>query len=483
MTVSISATSCHIVDLETRIPFHFGNVEVTELPKVFLRVEANIDGQPQDGIAMGGLIPGWFYKDPEMDLEAGYRNMITAFRSAADIAQDLDPQHTAFGFWQSLYERQREWAANTDLPPLLWAYGVSLVEQALIDSVCRATDTTFADAVRENLLGIDLGSVYDELSSSDPADLLPAEPHHSIAIRHTIGLDDPLTSEDVDDRPADDLPLTLSEYVHEDGVNHFKIKLAADHDRDATRLARIATVLAELGVEEYHCTVDANEGYDSASEFRRHWEAHRSDPTITALFDRLEYVEQPLPRDEAFTPETKRVFSSWDDAPPIIIDESDNQIDSAGTALEYGYAGTSHKNCKGVFKGIINACLITHRNRAVDNPRFVISVEDLTTVGPIELHQDLDVAATIGADHVERNGHHYFAGLRPFPDDIQETALSAHDGLYRRHEDSFPTLEIEGGTIDLNSILESPFGVAPEYDVSQFTPLDSWLETLTSSPR
>lgn len=481
MTIAVTQTAFHVVDLETRLPFHFGNVEVTEIPKVFLRVEADVDGESQVGVSMGGLIPGWFYKDPDMRLETGYRNMVAAFRSAADAAQNLDPEPTTFAFWRSLYERQREWADGTDHPPLLWSYGVSLVEQALLDAVCRAKDVSFASAVRENLLGIDLAAVYDELAPYEPSDLLPAEPRWSTAVRHTVGLDDPLTDEDVaGERPDDGLPLTLAEYVREDGVTYFKIKLAADRETDAARLAQIDNVLADLGVEEYRCTMDANEGYGSAEEFRRQWRALQSDPDCTDLFDHLAYVEQPLPRDEALTPETRDVFTSWEDAPPIIIDESDARIDSAGAALSHGYAGTSHKNCKGVFKGVINACLVAHRNRNDDDREYVISAEDLTTVGPIELLQDFAVTATVGSDHVERNGHHYFRGLDAFPDEIQRAVLTAHGDLYQRHEDDFATLQIVEGTLDLSTTVDAPFGVAPLLDTRQFTPLEEWTKALAA---
>jgi hypothetical protein len=479
MTVSVVDTAFHVIDLETRLPFHFGTVEVTAIPKVFLRVDVAVDGVRRDGVAMGGLIPGWFYKDPEMAVETGYRNMVEVFQAAATAARDLEPEPTAFAFWRSLSARQRAWAAGTDHPPLLWTYGVSLVEQALVDAVCRAKEIPFARAVREGLLGIDLGAVYDELAPYEPADLLPTEPKRSVAVRHTVGLDDPLTEADVtDERPDDGLPLTLADYVREDGVDHFKIKLSADRRRDANRLARIADTLATLGVGDYLCTVDANEGYDTASAFRRQWEAHATNPALADLFDHLAYVEQPLPRDEAFTPETRSVFSAWEDAPPIVVDESDGAIDDAGTALTYGYAGTSHKNCKGVFKGIVNACLIAHRDRTDDDRSYVISAEDLTTVGPVELLQDLAVVATIGVDHVERNGHHYFPGLRAFPARVQEAVLDGHGDLYRRTDDGFPTLDIDDGVLDLGTTVDAPFGVARVPDVSQFTPLSEWVDDL-----
>lgn len=63
------------------------------------------------------------------------------------------------------------------------------------------------------------------------------------------------------------------------------------------------------------------------------------------------YVEQPLPRSEALTDETGEVLRGWDERPPMIIIESDDLHDTAGRALECGYAGTSHKN----YKGVVNA--------------------------------------------------------------------------------------------------------------------------------
>lgn len=480
MQVSVSSTDFSATDLETRLPFHFGNVEITEMPKVFLRIKAEINGTTQEGIAMGGLIPGWFYKDPSMNLKDGLQNMVETFRSAADRACTLEPQSSVFSFWKSLYKSQREWADSTDHPPLLWTYGVSLIEQAVIDAACRKKNISFETAVRHNTLGLDLGSIYSELRGYEPADLLPDEPLRSTAIRHTVGLDDPLTDADRDPSKQleDGLPQSLMDYIRRDGVNHFKIKLSADPEFDANRLARITHLLNEQGVDEYLCTMDANEGYDSARTFKRKWETLATNPELSPLLDRLAYIEQPLARDDAFTIETKEVFVEWNDAPPIIIDESDGHIDSAGTALEYGYAGTSHKNCKGVFKGIVNACLIAHRNRTDTTQQYVLSAEDLTTTGPIESLQDFAVTATIGAEHVERNGHHYFAGLDAFPEEIQERILETHSDLYHRHEDGFAALAITEGNVDLSSVVDAPFGVGIEFDASQFTPLDDWLKNL-----
>ena len=77
----------------------------------------------------------------------------------------------------------------------------------------------------------------------------------------------------------------------------------------------------------------------------------------------LLFVDQPLHRDIALNAAVGEALSAWSARPPIIIDESDGALDSLPTALARGYSGTSHKNCKGVFKGIANACLVEHLRR------------------------------------------------------------------------------------------------------------------------
>ena len=81
---------------------------------------------------------------------------------------------------------------------------------------------------------------------------------------------------------------------------------------------------------------------------------------------------------------------------------------------------------------------------------------------------------TIGADHVERNGHHYFRGLSMFSDDVQEAVLASHDDLYRRHADGFVTVDVSDGTIAFDSVLAAPFGYESAPDLSGFASADTW---------
>ena len=144
-------------------------------------------------------------------------------------------------------------------------------------------------------------------------------------------------------------------------------------------------------------------------------------------------------------------------------------------ALDLGYCGTSHKNCKGIVKGIANACLLEKRRRETGG-EFLLSGEDLANVGPVALLQDLTVMACLGITHVERNGHHYFKGLSMWPEEIQEAVLERHADLYRRHELGFATLRVEEGRLQVASLLQAPFGVGLSIEAAGFSGLDDWVE-------
>ncbi|NJN54453.1 MAG: hypothetical protein HC804_06695 [Anaerolineae bacterium] len=92
-------------------------------------------------------------------------------------------------------------------------------------------------------------------------------------------------------------------------------------------------------------------------------------------------------------------------------------------------------------------------------------------VGPVALLQDLAMVAALGIPHVERNGHHYFAGLSMFPDNIQREMLVHHGDLYGCHH-GFAALAPSGGRLSLATVNTAPFGVIPHLDLSM---LDDWV--------
>ena len=195
---------------------------------------------------------------------------------------------------------------------------------------------------------------------------------------------------------------------------------------------------------------------------------------LTSFMSRLIFVEQPFHRDIALTDRIRDGLSGWPDHPTIIIDESDGGIGDLKKAIEIGYAGTSYKNCKGFFKGFANAAYLSYLSQAHPAKPYILSSEDLSTVGPVSLLQDLAVLATLGVEHAERNGHHYFKGLSMFPETVQQDVMENHKDLFKRHGDGYPILDICDGEIQLKSIIQAPFGMGFELEMSKFIPLADW---------
>ena len=451
------------VAVRTRMPFRYGIAAMTEAPHAFVRVVAEVDGQRCEGIAADLLPPKWFTKDPNTLYEQDLPDLRAVADSACSLAVELGPQTSVFRLWRELYAAQQAWAAPRKLPPLLWHFGVSLVERAAIDAACRAMGSSFAEAVRRDRLGLDLGDVRPELEGMRPTDYLPTQPLRRIAVRHTVGLSDPLTDADIaaGERLDDGLPQSLEASVRAYGLTRFKIKIGGDAQRDRERLRAIADLLDRV-VGDYAFTLDGNEQYRSIDALRELWASLQADARTSAMLRKLIFIEQPLHRDVALEPEVGAALRAWPDRPAIIIDESDATLDSLPRALELGYAGTSHKNCKGVFKGLANAALLAARRRAHPGATFVQSAEDLSNLGPVALQQDLAVVATLGIDHAERNGHHYFRGLSGMPEQLWAPTLAAHGDLYARHAEGFPTVKVSGGSVDVSSVVAAPFGVAIE---------------------
>ena len=481
MPIRALDTELFVLNMHTRMPFRYGITTLTAVPHLFVRATVEVDGKRQVGLSADHLPPKWFTKNPDTSPREDIAGLLEVITAARDVARATPKQPTVFAYWRRLYEAMSAWGGGWAKPPLLVHFGTSLVERAVIDAFCRTEGTTFAQALRKNWFGIEVGALHRELDGAEPAAFLPPEPLRRLVSRHTVGLTDYLTDREIPSQEAvdDGLPQSLEACVRAYGLTHFKIKLWGDAARDLDRLRGIADVLDRTAGGEYAFTLDGNENFKLIGPFRELWASLTREPSLAKFMRGLLFVEQPLHRDVALGDEVKKEFLAWADRPAVIIDESDGEVGSAARALACGYAGTSHKNCKGVFKSIANACLMAARRQNDPAGRFVLSGEDLSNIGPVSLLQDTAVVASLGIEHAERNGHHYFKGLSALPEAVQAAALDAHGDVYRRHERGFVTSRVERGSTNVGSVVDAPFGVALEFDPSQFTPLEAWsYETL-----
>jgi hypothetical protein len=451
--------------MQTRFPFRYGIAAMTDLPHLIVRMEAELDGQTALGVAAEGLPPKWFTKHPETSYEQDdLPAMLQSIRQAAERAIAIGDQSNFFDWWWETYTAQMEWASRQAIPPLLAGFGVSLMERAAIDCFCRGHQIPLQTALRSDAIGIDLKRLRPEIACGNVGAWLPTRSLRNVIVRHTVGLGDPLTEAEIgsEDRLEDGLPHSLVENIRHYGLRYFKIKLSGDPDEDCDRMVALQQIFDhELG-PSMRFTLDGNEQFENFAAFRATWERFRSVPKLDRMLDhQLLFVEQPLHRNIALDDEVGQSLGSWRDAPPMIIDESDGDLTSFPRAIELGYSGTSHKNCKGIMKSL--AALAAIRAAGQD---WILSAEDLGNVGPIALLQDLAVVAVLGIQHVERNGHHYFAGLSAFPDAIQQSLVADHRDLYHWHDRGFATLRLRQGSLELGTITEAPFGLRHLPDLS-----------------
>jgi hypothetical protein len=453
----------------TRFPFRYGIASMTEVPHLFVRTRVTVAEKSSLGLSAEGLPPKWFTKNSTTAFEQDLPEMLQVISQAATFAERIARSPGSFfDFWRELYRQQTDWADARHIASLLANLGVSLVERAVLDGLCRAVGEPFHRMVATNRLGLRLGEIYAELGSAQPCDLLPVTPLASCHVRHTVGLGDALSPADIpaDERVDDGLPQDLETSIREYGLHYFKVKLFADEKRDLARLSEVGRLLERGTDGNYFVTLDGNENFKDFEAFREFWQMAAGEPALRKLWQRIIVVEQPIHRDRALSDELGPALRAWPDRPPLIIDESDGALGDLSRALALGYAGTSHKNCKGIVKGIANACLLEKRRRAGD--RVMLTGEDLCNLGPVALLQDLALMALLGIEHVERNGHHYYRGLSLWPADWQDAVLAAHGDLYTRHRDGFACLKITDGRVALGSLNAAPLGVKTLFDPSRF---------------
>jgi hypothetical protein len=445
--------------VKLRLPFRFGVVTLTEAPQAFVRARIETEkGVSAVGGAAELMVPKWFDKTASTSNEEN----IAQLRASLTLARDsylAGGPNTAFGHFIDNYAPQIAMGTMQGMNSLVACYGPALIDRALLDALCRALGLSFFQAIAKNVPGIQAPGWQADLAAFDMDDFLfEMKPRGSMLARHTVGLLDPVTAADVKERPADGLPVTLEEVIAQYGHRWFKLKVAGDSAADIARLAAIASVLD--GLDDYQCTLDGNEQYADEQGILELWRRIKAEPRLKRLASSIAFIEQPVKRQNALAAD----MSELGEEKAVIIDESDDSLEAFPIARRHGYTGVSSKACKGFYKSILNAARCRLWNREESAERYFMSAEDLTTQAGLAVQQDLALAALLGIQHVERNGHHYVNGMAGVLVAEQEAFLNAHPDLYERSH-GVVRLQISGGKISLKSLECAGFasGALPDW--------------------
>jgi len=304
------------------------------------------------------------------------------------------------------------------------------------------------------------------------AEFLPERPRARLHVRHTVGLLDPITAADLGAPVDDGLPETLEDYLERDGIDYLKVKVAGALEDDLARLEAIAGMLERRG-RDVRISLDGNEQYKALDGFLELIERIKAAPKLTRMWRQIMFIEQPLDRALALEPEVGPALATLSREKPVIIDEADGWLGAFQEAVRLGYRGTSHKNCKGVYKSLQNLAFAAAHNARVGRRELFLSAEDLSNLPVVALQADLASVALLGIDHVERNGHHYFRGLGHLSAAEKADALARHPDLYERRGDEV-FLRIEDGMLACGSLQTPGMGFAALPDMGRLTPPEAW---------
>ncbi|MFO1064100.1 MAG: mandelate racemase/muconate lactonizing enzyme family protein [Pirellulales bacterium] len=326
-------------------------------------------------------------------------------------------------------EFEKERNLQEPIPKLAVMLAASPLEAAIHDAFGRSLDRNSFDCMTSEFLNQDLGAYLgEEFIGQYPDKVLSAKPKPTMPLYHLVGALDPLTDDDVRQKLNDGFPQTLEQWLSTDGLTHLKIKLAGnDLDWDVGRIVEVNRV-AELIAQDrkWRYSLDFNEQCPNEDYVLDLIE--RVERLSRPALDRVQYIEQPTPRD--LTQRTDMTVHRIARLRPIVIDESLVDLESLRLARQRGYTGIALKACKGQTECLLMAAAGVHH-------QMFVCVQDLTCIGGSFLHSAAIASRLPAVVAIEGNGRQYCpAG--------NEAYMAGYAPMFRVRYGTIPTQLLDG---------------------------------------
>jgi len=441
--IRVTGAALWLLPVPMRVPLKFGAQVMTSVTcaRVALEVETR-DGRRAVGWGETPLSVVWGWPSTA-DLERRRRAMIrlaaACCRGIVEAGETGHPLEIGVDFRGSLLDPLAracdDPAIGESIPELAALISLSPVDLALHDAfgVAHGIDT-YAGYGRDHL-SRDLASLFGEAAGGPfrgryPADFLDPQPPTRLSAWHLVGGLDPLTAAELTgDEPQDGHPVTLEQWIAQDGLTCLKVKLRGnDLDWDVDRLVRVGDVGRAGGVRhfcaDFNCTVRdpayVHAALDALASAR---------PDLAAA---LLYVEQPFPYDLHAFPIPVGSISA---RTRLFLDESAHDWRHVEAGRRLGWNGVALKTCKTQSGALLS--LAWARVHGMD-----VMVQDLTNpMLAVIPHLRLAAHARTLAG-VETNGMQYYP-------EASAPEAAVHPGAYRRRS----------GTVDLSSFRGPGFGM------------------------
>jgi L-alanine-DL-glutamate epimerase-like enolase superfamily enzyme len=189
---------------------------------------------------------------------------------------------------------------------------------------------------------------------------------------------------------------SMTFWVRERGYHAFKLKLSGkDSVTDVTRTIEVYEAARSLGVGAPRICVDSNCANPDADSVLDYLVRLRA--ADAAVYDALEYVEQPTGRDIA------NFAYNWHPVTalkPVILDEGLTDFDCMELAHQQGWGGFAIKTCKGQSFSLVAAAWARERG-------LLLAQQDLTNPGLSAVHSFLMAARLHTFNGIELNSPQY----------------------------------------------------------------------------
>ena len=408
--IQIIETSCSTQEFAYRSPMKFGGrvvhgvvlLDVT----VMVRSRSGRTGTGFGSMTMGNI---WAWPggktDPADALDAMIRFGKEVVRQAGGFREFGHPLELSYDFagqYDAVARSILTDRAPEPMPRLAQLVAASPFEAALFDAYGKMLGENAYNLLSEEFCNRDLshylggdfkGEYLDRYTLRKPKDRMP--------LYHLVGALDPLNDGDVAKVLDDGLPEHFAQWIHYNGLNHFKIKLNGDDlGWDVERVLAIDRIAeeeqAKRGCTRWCYSADFNErcaNVEYVLEFLQ-----RIEERAPAAIRRLQYIEQPTHRDLKAFPENKMHRAAA--VKPVVIDESLVDLESFHDSCKMGYSGVALKACKGHGEALLMGA-------AAQKYGLFLCVQDLTCPGASFLHSaSLSVRIpTVAA--IEGNGRQY----------------------------------------------------------------------------
>ncbi len=350
--VCIKKVETDFLPIKMRLPLKFGTSVIDSI--VCCRVKMTVmnrDGNTACGYGETPLSVGWGWPSAELSFEYRENRMVEYCRTLAPMWQTENfKDHMTHGAGFTLPE---------GIPHLAALICNSAFDIALHDAYGRSNGVSTYDTYNSKYMNHDLAFFLEDgtFEGRYPEDYLLRNVKKELPVWHLVGGKDLLTdAERTGNEPDDGYPVTLEEWIREDGLFCLKIKLTGnDRDWDMRRLLEVGAIAEKYGVKhlspDFNCLVK-NPGYVNSiiDELKE---------TAPGIFSRLLYVEQPFPYDL----EANQIdIHSVSERKPVFMDESAHDWRFVKLGHKLGWTGVALKVCKSQTGALLSACWAKENN-------------------------------------------------------------------------------------------------------------------------